>query len=520
MRASTGGSVPRPTRAAPPLPTLAARCGDARRGGLVPRARPARQICERAGRLPLRDAAPAGDARPAPGGRASLPARAATARTPRACRGARADGRARRAGRAAARSSTRRAVRSRCSSARRRSCITAGTTEAVLTRVSLLGGRDPREQHRRSRARARAARACEGLIVDGVPFPVARTRSSRSARAATSSRCSRRSPPTRTARASASSGCACTSARASPGSPPGSELWVGIAAAAREAPARAVQATDEIPPRLIPIYEHAGARYGVPWVLLASINKFETDFGANLSVSSAGAVGWMQFLPSTWRRYARRRDRRRQGRPVQPARRDQLRGPLPRRSGVRKNLARGGLVVQPLAAVRPHRDRAGRGSTRGLRSATRAGRSTPRSRGRVTQRSRGQFPRAPATLGGRWLPRTSSPTTPTTIAATTTRRWSTRCSGRSGSSPISTRPASKRCGACFVGSRPPARVRAAPGDHDRQARGAQDAQEPEAGVRARRDRQRRAVRARLPRHRARQPLGSAAFPHGVFRIVR
>jgi membrane-bound lytic murein transglycosylase B len=84
----------------------------------------------------------------------------------------------------------------------------------------------------------------------------------------------------------------------------GSELWVGIAAAAREAPARAAQATDEIPPKLIPIYRRAGARYHVPWVLLASINKFETDFGRNLSVSSAGAIGWMQFLPSTWRRYA------------------------------------------------------------------------------------------------------------------------------------------------------------------------------------------------------------------------
>ena len=42
----------------------------------------------------------------------------------------------------------------------------------------------------------------------------------------------------------------------------------------------------------------------MPWVLLASINKFETGFGTNLSVSSAGAVGWMQFLPSTWKRYA------------------------------------------------------------------------------------------------------------------------------------------------------------------------------------------------------------------------
>ena len=37
--------------------------------------------------------------------------------------------------------------------------------------------------------------------------------------------------------------------------------------------------------------------------MLASINKIETAFGTNLNVSSAGAVGWMQFLPSTWQAY-------------------------------------------------------------------------------------------------------------------------------------------------------------------------------------------------------------------------
>ena len=37
--------------------------------------------------------------------------------------------------------------------------------------------------------------------------------------------------------------------------------------------------------------------------MLASINKIETAFGTNLNVSSAGAVGWMQFLPSTWEGY-------------------------------------------------------------------------------------------------------------------------------------------------------------------------------------------------------------------------
>ncbi len=37
--------------------------------------------------------------------------------------------------------------------------------------------------------------------------------------------------------------------------------------------------------------------------MLASINKIETAFGTNTNVSSAGAVGWMQFLPSSWEMY-------------------------------------------------------------------------------------------------------------------------------------------------------------------------------------------------------------------------
>ena len=39
------------------------------------------------------------------------------------------------------------------------------------------------------------------------------------------------------------------------------------------------------------------------WEILAAINEIETDYGRNLNVSTAGAVGWMQFMPSTWKRY-------------------------------------------------------------------------------------------------------------------------------------------------------------------------------------------------------------------------
>jgi Transglycosylase SLT domain/Peptidase family M23 len=59
----------------------------------------------------------------------------------------------------------------------------------------------------------------------------------------------------------------------------------------------------EIPPFLLPIYQACGTEYGIPWEVLAAINKIETDFGTNLNVSSAGAVGWMQFLPSSWETY-------------------------------------------------------------------------------------------------------------------------------------------------------------------------------------------------------------------------
>jgi murein DD-endopeptidase MepM/ murein hydrolase activator NlpD len=56
-----------------------------------------------------------------------------------------------------------------------------------------------------------------------------------------------------------------------------------------------------VPPFLLPIYQAAGIQYGIRWEILAAINEIETDYGRNLNVSSAGAVGWMQFLPSTWK---------------------------------------------------------------------------------------------------------------------------------------------------------------------------------------------------------------------------
>jgi murein DD-endopeptidase MepM/ murein hydrolase activator NlpD len=51
------------------------------------------------------------------------------------------------------------------------------------------------------------------------------------------------------------------------------------------------------------LWNDAGAAYGIPWQVLAAINEIESNFGQNMGPSSAGAIGWMQFLPSTWLRW-------------------------------------------------------------------------------------------------------------------------------------------------------------------------------------------------------------------------
>jgi murein DD-endopeptidase MepM/ murein hydrolase activator NlpD len=56
-------------------------------------------------------------------------------------------------------------------------------------------------------------------------------------------------------------------------------------------------------PQLLGIWQRAGASYGIEWQVLAAINKVESNFGRNMGPSSAGAIGWMQFMPSTWLRW-------------------------------------------------------------------------------------------------------------------------------------------------------------------------------------------------------------------------
>ena len=55
--------------------------------------------------------------------------------------------------------------------------------------------------------------------------------------------------------------------------------------------------------QLLGLWQRAGSAYSIPWQVLASINKVESNFGRNMGPSSAGAIGWMQFMPDTWLRW-------------------------------------------------------------------------------------------------------------------------------------------------------------------------------------------------------------------------
>ncbi len=58
-----------------------------------------------------------------------------------------------------------------------------------------------------------------------------------------------------------------------------------------------------LPPEQLEVMVQVSARSGVPWSLLAAIASVESSFGANMATSSAGAIGYGQFLPSSWDAY-------------------------------------------------------------------------------------------------------------------------------------------------------------------------------------------------------------------------
>ena len=107
-----------------------------------------------------------------------------------------------------------------------------------------------------------------------------------------------------------------------------------------------------IPPFLLPIYQAAGIQYGVRWEVLAAINEIETDYGRNLNVSSAGAVGWMQFMPLDVEALRRRRQRRRQKDPYNPVDAIFAAARYLRAAGADSDLRARDLRLQPRRLVR------------------------------------------------------------------------------------------------------------------------------------------------------------------------
>ncbi len=63
--------------------------------------------------------------------------------------------------------------------------------------------------------------------------------------------------------------------------------------------------TNTRPTTYIQLFQESAARYcpGLPWTVLAGIGQIESGDGANTGPSTAGALGPMQFLPSTWREW-------------------------------------------------------------------------------------------------------------------------------------------------------------------------------------------------------------------------
>src|SRR5918998_1970910 len=53
--------------------------------------------------------------------------------------------------------------------------------------------------------------------------------------------------------------------------------------------------------QLMGTWKAAGRAFKINWKILAAITEIESGFGCNMGPSSAGALGWAQFMPATWK---------------------------------------------------------------------------------------------------------------------------------------------------------------------------------------------------------------------------
>jgi len=73
-------------------------------------------------------------------------------------------------------------------------------------------------------------------------------------------------------------------------------LLAGFSGAVRSGPLA-------VPPDQLEVMLAVSRESGVPWEVLAAIASVESGFGSNMATSSAGAIGYGQFLPSSWAAY-------------------------------------------------------------------------------------------------------------------------------------------------------------------------------------------------------------------------
>lgn len=73
--------------------------------------------------------------------------------------------------------------------------------------------------------------------------------------------------------------------------------WPGGSIATAQSQAAAVPAGQ------LAVMESAADTCGLPWQVLAAVADVESNYGQNMATSSAGAIGYGQFLPATWAAY-------------------------------------------------------------------------------------------------------------------------------------------------------------------------------------------------------------------------